>query len=202
MQWKRILSQYRSVVVPALVILLLVALTVCLLRYEGRHWWCTCGQPFLWEGDIWCSHTSQHFFDPYSFSHVLHGVVFCGLFWVVLRKRMAAGGLLCLAVGLECAWEVAENSTFIINRYRETTIALGYEGDSILNSLSDILCCAAGFLLARTIGFRLSLAFFIATEVILLFWIRDNLTLNVLMLLCPIKAIKAWQMMGKGFGCL
>jgi hypothetical protein len=175
----------------------LILLTLVTLRAEGRHWWCACGQPFLWEGNIWCEHTSQHFFDPYTFSHILHGVIFCGIFYWIPGFRRHVGWMLCAAIGLEGLWEIAENSSFVINRYRETTIALGYEGDSILNSLSDILCCASGFLLAHKIGWKASVAFFVIVELVLLWSIRDNLTLNVLMLLCPIEGIKTWQMAGQ-----
>jgi len=101
--------------------------------------------------------------------------------------------LLVLAVALESLWEIIENSRYVIDRYREATVSLGYEGDSILNSMADVLFCAGGFLLARWLGFRRSLLVFAATEIVLLFWIRDNLTLNIIMLIWPVEAIKNWQ---------
>ena len=178
---------------PWLVIAAVLGVTVLQLRHQGRVWWCSCGRPSLWEGDIWSLHNSQHLFDPYSFTHVLHGVVFCGLI-VWLLPRVSRVWQLGLVVVIEAMWEVLENSQFIIQRYREATIGLGYEGDSVTNSMGDIVCCTLGFLLARQLGFRWSLVLFVVTELVLLFWIRDNLTLNVLMLIHPIDAIKTWQM--------
>jgi hypothetical protein len=101
---------------------------------------------------------------------------------------------LALAISIEAGWEVFENSAFIINRYREATLALGYEGDTVINSFGDILACGIGFLLARRLGFRRTLLIFVLTEIVLLIWIRDSLILEILMLIYPIDAIKAWQM--------
>lgn len=163
------------------------------LHQQGRRWWCACGEYWPWAGDIWSKHGSQHLFDPYSFTHVLHGVAFCGLLaWGLPRLPLV--WRLCLAVLLEAAWEVLENSPVVIERYRAGTIALGYEGDSIANSLADIFCCVAGFLLAARLGFWRALVFFVLVELFLLVWIRDGLLLNVLMLIYPIEAIKQWQM--------
>ncbi|MBA3439171.1 MAG: DUF2585 family protein [Pyrinomonadaceae bacterium] len=174
----------------AVVIVLLV--TTYLLRSQGRLWWCSCGRLLLWSGDAWSSDNSQHLFDPYSFTHILHGFLFCGLLaWGV--PRLPPVWRLCLAVSAEALWEVVENSDFVIRRYREATAALGYQGDTIVNSLGDILTCGLGFVIARHLGYRRSLALFVATEVLLLIWIRDSLILNVVMLLYPIDAIKAWQ---------
>lgn len=178
---------------PWFVIGAILAAAVYQLRSQGRIWWCACGKLNLWAGDIWSSHNSQHAFDPYSFTHVLHGIVFYGI-TVRLFPRMSLAWRLCLVIGLEALWEVFENTQFIIQRYREATIGLGYEGDSIVNSLADILCCAIGYMLARYLGFRWSLVLFVVTELALLFWVRDTLTLNVLMLIYPINAIKSWQM--------
>jgi len=167
--------------------------TVFQLYNQGRIWWCACLHPFLWDGDIRSSHNSQHLFDPYSFTHVLHGVLFCGLVWLAF-PRIRFIWRLWMAVCIECLWEILENTQFVIQRYREATIGLGYEGDSIANSMSDIACCTLGFLLAWHLGLRRSVVFFVVIEFVLLVWIRDNLTLNVLMLICPIDAIKSWQM--------
>jgi hypothetical protein len=166
---------------------------VAQLRNQGRIWWCACSRPVLWDGDIWSSHASQHLFDPYSFTHVLHGVVFFGLIWWAL-PRIRVIWRLWIAICIECLWEIFENTQFAIQRYREATIGMGYEGDAIANSMSDILCCTLGFILARHLGLRRSVILFVVVELILLFWIRDNLTLNVLMLIHPIDAIKSWQM--------
>ena len=178
---------------PWLVIAAILAATAFLLQQQGRVWWCACGRLYPWAGDIWSSHNSQHWFDPYSFTHVLHGVLLCGLLaW--LLPRLPLIWRLTLAIALEAMWEVLENSPAIIQRYREATIGLGYEGDSVANSMAAILCCALGFLLAQRLGLRRSAVLFVVTELVLLVWVRDNLTLNVLMLTCPIDAIKAWQM--------
>jgi hypothetical protein len=169
--------------------------TVWLLHGQGRLWICSCGEVWLWAGDIWSSHNSQHLFDPYTFTHVLHGVVFYGLLaWG--RPGLALPWRLWLATFVEASWEIVENSEFVIERYRETTMALGYNGDTIVNSLADIVVCGLGFMLARRLGFRRSLAFFVATELVLLIWIRDSLILNVIMLVYPIEAIKTWQVGG------
>ncbi len=172
---------------------LLLALTAYRLHSQGRLWICSCGKVLLWAGDIWSSDNSQHLFDPYSLTHVLHGFIFWGLL-VWSLPRLAPAWQLWLALVVEALWEVVENSAWIIDRYRETTLALGYNGDTVINSLSDIVLCGVGFVLARRLGWRRTVVIFIATELILLFWIRDGLLLNILMLLYPIDAIKAWQM--------
>ena len=115
--------------------------------------------------------------------------VFAGVF-----PRLALAWRLALAIIVEALWEVVENSAFVIQRYREVTLAVGYEGDTIVNALGDLLCCALGFLLARQLGFRRSLALFVVTELVLMLWIRDSLMLNIVMLLHPFEAIRAWQM--------
>lgn len=175
-----------------LAIVVTCALAAYLLDQQGRLWLCACGRVLLWAGDIWSSDNSQHLFDPYSFTHILHGFVF---FWVAawLLPKLPFNWQLWLAILVEASWEVAENSEAIIQRYREATLALGYNGDTIINSLSDILLCGVGFVLARYLGFRRTLALFILTEVVLVLWIRDSLLLNVLMLLYPIDAIRVWQ---------
>ena len=173
----------------------LLGLHMLVLALQGRIWWCACKGRQLWIGDIWSSHNSQHIFDPYTLSHILHGVIFFGLLWL-FREKISLAWRWVMAVGIEVAWEIAENSTFVIDRYREATVALGYSGDSILNSLSDIGCCAFGFCLARLLGLRLSLLFFAVSEISMAIVYRDNLTLNVLMLLCPVDAIKQWQLGG------
>lgn len=171
----------------------IVVVTLFVLQAQGRVWWCSCGEWNLWSGDVWSSHNSQHFIDPYSFTHVLHGVIFAGLFrW--LRPGWSTSFKVVASTAVECLWEVIENSRFVIDRYREATISLDYYGDSIVNSLGDIATCLLGFALARSIGIWRSIAFVIVTELILLFWIRDNLLLNIVMLLFPLDAIKAWQM--------
>jgi len=178
---------------PWLAYVLLLAGTAWQLQRQGRIWWCACGRPFLWSGDIWSAHNSQHLLDPYSCTHLLHGVAFCGLTWL-LGPRVRRVWRLWLALLLECGWELLENTPCVIRRYREATLSLGYTGDSIANSCGDIACCALGFLLAARLGLRRSLLFILAVELLLLAWIRDNLTLNILMLIHPVDAIKAWQL--------
>jgi hypothetical protein len=130
--------------------------------------------------------------DPYTFSHILHGVLFCGVIWLFLRKISVVWAFVgCVA--MEVFWEILENSTFIINRYRETTAALGYTGDSIVNSVSDTACCAVGFMIARYLGLWRSLLFFVVVDIAMAIIYRDNLTLNILMLIYPVEAIKQWQ---------
>jgi hypothetical protein len=170
-----------------------MTLTALQLHLQGRHWWCACGQPLLWSGDVWSLHNSQHLFDPYSFTHVLHGVVYCGLLaWAC--PRVPAAWQLWLALVLASLWEIVENSAFVIQRYRAATAAIGYQGDSVANSLGDIVSCGVGFVIARRLGFRWSLVLFVIIEGVLLVWIRDNLLLNIMMLIYPHPGIKAWQM--------
>jgi len=149
------------------------------LRSQGRLWWCACDYLLLWSGDPWSSGNSQHLLDPYSFTHVLlYGFVFCGLLALTV-SRLTAVWQLWIAVSIEALWEVVENSQFVIQRYREETAALGYQGDTIVNSLADILLCEVEFALARRLGLRRTVTLFGVTEVMLAVWIRDNLSLNV-----------------------
>jgi hypothetical protein len=167
--------------------------TAVLLRAEGRLWICACGKLLAWSGGVCSANNSQHFLDPYSFTHVLHGVLF---FWLIywLAPQWRATTKLLLATAAEAAWEVFENTNFIIERYRTATAALGYNGDTVVNSFGDILCCIAGFLIAQRLGLRRSVILFLAFELILIVWIHDSLLLEILMLIAPINAIKAWQM--------
>jgi len=150
----------------------------------------------LWEGNIWSSECSQRLADPYSFSHLAHGILFFGLLWLVAR-RMPVRYRFLGAVLIEAGWELLENSPLIINRYREATIALGYVGDSVMNSLSDIGMMSLGFLFACRVRPWVSVVAVITMEVGCALWVRDNLTLNIIMLLHPVEAIKAWQTAGQ-----
>ncbi len=180
---------------PAVLVLAVLALALIQLRNQGRTWWCSCHQFFPWAGDIWSSHNSQHLFDPYAFTHVLHGFAFCWLLTLAV-PRISTTWRLAVATLLEAAWEVFENTEFVIQRYREETAALGYNGDSVFNSFGDILTCIAGFMIAQRLGFKRSVIVFIATELVLILWIRDSLLLEILMLIYPIESLKAWQMGG------
>jgi hypothetical protein len=169
-----------------------LAATAAALRLEGRLWVCACGRLLPWVGDAWSPDTSQHLFDPYSFTHVLHGFAFAGLLALVLPRANWRWRLVA-AVALEAAWEVIENTQYVVNRYREATAALGYTGDTIVNSLGDVVACALGFLLARRLGAVRTLALFVAVEVVLVLWIRDSLLLNILLLVYPSETLRAWQ---------
>ena len=159
----------------------------------GRVPICRCGYVKLWHGVVYSSENSQHITDWYTFSHIIHGIGFYALTWLVAR-RLPLEARFAIAVFLEAAWEVLENTPMVINRYRAATISLDYFGDSIINSTSDIVCCATGFFIGYKLRFWRSLALFLVTEAILIFWIRDSLLINILMLIWPIDAIKHWQM--------
>ena len=180
---------------PWIAVLLVVVAATVLLSFQGRVWWCQAGDYSPWSWNIWSTHNSQHVVDPYSFTHVLHGVL---EFWLIglVFSRMPLAWRFFVAIVIESSWEVAENTSYIINRYREATISLDYFGDSIINSLADIVACASGFLIAYKLRFWKSLALFVATETILIFWIRDSLIINIIMLIYPIEAIKIWQIGG------
>jgi hypothetical protein len=177
---------------PWLAVAAAPAAAAVLLRYEGRSWFCDCGRITFWTSEAWGAETSQQLFDPYSLTHLLHGFAFAGLL-ALAAPRLSVGWRFALAVALESVWEVVENSAFVIRRYREATAALGYTGDTIVNSLGDVVACAAGFLLARRLGWRRTLVAFALVEIVLLVWIRDSLLLNVLMLIRPSNAVRAWQ---------
>jgi hypothetical protein len=175
----------------------LVALAIPLaaaatLLAMGRNPICTCGAVDLWVGERDSARTSQMLADWYSLSHVVHGLLFYAALWLIARRSPVqwrfVGALL-----IEAAWEVIENTPTVIDRYRATTAALGYSGDSVLNSLSDILMMAIGFAAARKLPVRASILLLIALEVTPLLAIRDNLTLNVWQLIDPSRAVQAWQ---------
>ncbi len=179
-----------------LAVFAVMAVSAVFLSFQGRVWWCQAGDMVPWSWDIWTTHNSQHVIDPYAFTHVLHGVL---EFWLLglVFSRVPVVWRFVMAIVIEAIWEVAENSSYIIERYRTVTLSLDYFGDSIINSLADIVCCATGFGLAKRLGFLRSLVMFVATEVILIFWIRDSLVINIIMLIYPIDALKAWQMGGQ-----
>lgn len=172
----------------------LVAVTCAVLLVMGRVPICTCGYVKPWHGVVLSAENSQHLADWYTFSHVIHGFAFYGLLWLVGgRLGWSVGLRLVLAVALEATWEIVENTPTIIDRYRAQTIALDYYGDSVVNSVGDLLTAAAGYGIAARAPLWGTLVLAIALELLLAWAIRDNLTLNLLMLIHPVPAIEAWQ---------
>lgn len=174
--------------------LAIMAAAAAILFAMGRVPICTCGYVKVWHGVVASSENSQHVSDWYTFSHIIHGFAFYGLFWMVgARWGWSAGLRLVLAAVLEAGWEILENTPMIIDRYREQTIALDYYGDSVLNSVADIAAMAVGFLAAWRLPILLVVALTIVMEAGVAWWIRDNLTLNIIQLLYPSDAILEWQ---------
>ncbi len=171
---------------------LMVAAAAAILLWMGRNPICTCGTIKLWVGETNSPDNSQHIADWYTLSHIIHGFLFYGILWLVAR-RWPVGPRLLIAIAVEAAWEIFENTDMVINRYREATIALGYVGDSVLNSVSDILFMVLGFFFAARAPVWLTVVLAIFFELLAGWVIRDNLTLNIIMLLYPLDAIKAWQ---------
>lgn len=169
------------------------ALATVALRLEGRRWWCRCGSPAPWTGDMFSLHTSQHLLDPYSFTHFEHGLVFFTMLRP-LSRWVGPGRRMLLAMAIETLWEIAENTQPVIENYRKAAMARGYEGDRIANSLGDIAACGLGLLAARRLPLRWTIALFVGMEVVLLATFRDTLLLNITMQVFPIRAIETWQM--------
>jgi hypothetical protein len=174
---------------------LLVALNATLLTLMGRPLVYGHGPVRLWSGDVTSDQNSQQLADPYSLTHVTHGVLLYGL-TSLLGRRIPAGTRVVIALALECAWEVFENTDTVIQRYRAATVSLGYYGDSVLNSVGDVLAAAVGCLLAATLPVWTLVVGIALVELALALWIRDNLTLNIVMLLRPVEAIRRWQLGG------
>lgn len=183
---------------PGIIRIALIALLVAIamafvLRFEGRLLICSCNRILIWVGEICSSNNSQQLLDPYSFTHILHGFL---LFWIItlLFRRLGPEWQISLALVCEAGWEVFENTPYVIDRYRTETAALGYQGDTVLNSLGDLMCAFIGILIARQLGFRRSVIVFLILEIILIYTIHDSLLLEILMLIRPIAAIKQWQL--------
>jgi hypothetical protein len=176
----------------ALVAAAIVISTAAILLAMGRVPYCKCGYVKLWHGVVMSSENSQHLTDWYTPSHVIHGIGFYAVLWLVAR-RLPVGTRFLIALAFEASWEVIENTPMVINRYREATIALDYYGDSVINSLADIGAMVVGFWLASATPVVFSIGFVAAAEIFAAYMIRDNLTLNIIMLLYPLDAIKRWQ---------
>ena len=177
---------------PTIVItIVLIAVFAILLALQGRPAWCKEGLG-LWT-DAWTRCTSQHLLDPYTLSHVLHGIIF---YWALVpfATKLELHWRMIAALVVEIGWELLENSAWVIERYRQQTAALDYFGDSILNSVGDVIATVIGVAFAARVSWKIALAVFIVSELWMLYVARDNLTLNIVMLLAPIEAIEEWQL--------
>ncbi len=169
-----------------------VGLQALILFVMGQPPICTCGTVRLWGGIVSGPETSQQLTDWYTYTHVIHGLVYYALLWLII-PRSPIGLRFALAVGIEAGWEVLENTPFVIDRYRQSALAQGYFGDSIINSIGDSLAAAFGFLLARLLPVWSNIVLVLAVELTLGYLIRDNLTLNIIQLIHPSEAISLWQ---------
>jgi len=189
---KKFFVTYRSTILATFLIFVLLGFIEwvfgrSLLGPDGRVGW--------WESSVWSPESSQRVADAYSFSHIIHGMLFYGFLWFIARSLPLRHRFI-IALLMEAGWELLENSPIIIDRYREVTISLGYVGDSVLNSVSDVVMVAIGFVITRLSRVWVTVALIIVMEVGCLLWVRDNLTLNIIMLVAPSETIKTWQAEG------
>ena len=193
MNWPLRVSKF-----SALIALLLSLAFIAILFGMDRPPICACGTVKLWHGVVQSSENSQHISDWYTLSHIIHGFIFFGMGRLLLKK-WPLGLALCAAILVEGAWEILENSPIIIDRYREVTISYGYAGDSIVNSVFDLIWMILGFFLASRLPWKITLGLVLFFEVFTVYMIRDNLALNALMLVAPSEAVKNWQAAGTGY---
>jgi hypothetical protein len=182
----------RTRLTPILITLGIILVSAAYLLWIGREPWCKCGYVKLWHGQVVSSENSQHISDWYTPSHIIHGFLFFGVLWLVAR-RLAFGWRLVIATLVECAWEIVENSDAVIERYRTVTISLDYFGDSVLNTVSDVLAMILGFWLASKLPVWATVALILVFEATTIWIIRDGLLLNILMLLYPLDWVANWQ---------
>lgn len=175
--------------------LAVIAITILIMMFMRRPLSHKNKLPKIWYGQVNTSETSQHLFDMYSWTHISHGVLFYLLTWVLLgfQKHAKLSLYIFVAVLIEAIWEIVENSDYIVNKYRAQTISLGYFGDSIVNTIGDLICCMAGVLLGYYLPLWASIGYVIISEIVLAAVIKDNLFLNIIMLMYPIDTIKQWQ---------
>lgn len=189
---KQALSGLKTIIFIGVAI---IATQAIVLYLFGQPLICECGTVQVWEGAVLSTGNSQHLSDWYTFSHIVHGFIFYGLL-ALLLPRVPIRVRLLLALGVEAAWEISENTPAVIQHYREQALAVGYSGDSVINSIMDTFFMAAGFVMARKIPWRATVAAAIALELFALYMIRDNLTLNIINLIHPVQTIADWQMSG------
>jgi hypothetical protein len=182
-----------SVPLALLIAAAITLATAAVVLWMGHPAICKCGYVKLWHGGRGDSEISQHLADWYTYSHVLHGVIFYFLLWFIFRGRLSVAARLVIATLIEGAWEIFENTPFIINRYRAQTISRDYYGDTAINIVGDIVAMVVGFLIAARLPAWVTVVLLVATELVLLYLIRDNLLLNIIMLIYPLEWIKQWQ---------
>ena len=177
---------------PLVLLLVFGVFQSIILWAMGRIVWCECHRWVPWSWDVWSSHNSQHFVDPYTLSHIEHGLILFLLIQLI-APRLAVSTMLIIVLGIESAWELTENTAWLINRYRSVTASLGYTGDSIINSFGDLVSCFVGFQVAAILPRRRVILIILLLEAVSVAWIKDGLFLNILMLLYPMPTIRGWQ---------